>query len=309
MSLDPTFRNPLGDASTSGTPDDSHVQPGATTDNNAVYNKNFKSVPVYKWNLKFKGKGDTISFNSFLEQVDEYCKSRNVDKVQLFNSARDLFEGDALRIFNMVSKQVNDWENLVRVMKEEYVASGKDLWKQILRRTQNADESIAVYVATMCTLFDRMPNHIDDHLRLQILRDNIRPRYQKGLALTDIRNPIKTPFELIDLCRRLDITDKSCEEWKLPQASDLSLEPDLACSSSKPVYSHNNTRTVVREVEARERTCWRCHKPGHVAKFCRGSDKTQSKCKCFTCGKVGFTKRNCPNCNSNDAQGNGPRRQ
>ncbi|KAF5292446.1 hypothetical protein FQA39_LY13993 [Lamprigera yunnana] len=52
-----------------------------------------KSVPVYKWDLKFSGTLDEdLSFNAFLERFDDLGRSRNINT----NSASDVFEGYAL---------------------------------------------------------------------------------------------------------------------------------------------------------------------------------------------------------------------
>lgn len=266
------------------------------------------SVPVYKWNLKFSGKvGDRLSINAFLLQVEEMCVSRNVSKTQLFLSAMDLFEGDALTWYRVVRRYVQDWNHLVRLMREEFLPphSSDQLWKQILERTQGANESIGIYVATMTALFERMPITVSDSLRLQVLRKNIIPFYQERLALIEV----KTPFELIELCRKLESTRISVECFKPPQSDALGLEPDLAyVDSTKP--TGNSTRGVIREIEVRntEQLCWRCKKEGHLARGCTASVGLQ----CYSCGLPGYTIRNCPKCSSNSkyrVSGNGSRRR
>lgn len=244
------------------------------------------TVPVYKWQIKFSGL-PTESFNSFLEEVEEHCISRNVNKANLFSSARDLFAGDALRMYNWFKRYASDWDSLIKLMKEEYVPSADKLWQQILSRTQGASESIGLYVAIMTSLFDRMPTHVSDSLRMQVLRRNILPFFQERLALTEIRSP----FELIELCRKIEEIRESVDNFKPPNLSSLSLEPDLAYKGSP-----RQSRPTVNEIQIREQTCWRCKTPGHFAKDC---PKRKHDFRCFGCGKEGFTKNSCPNCNPN----------
>ena len=52
--------------------------------------------PLYKWNVSFDGTG---SVTSFLERLEELRESRQVSKDQMFQSAVDLFKGDALLWF------------------------------------------------------------------------------------------------------------------------------------------------------------------------------------------------------------------
>lgn len=261
----------------------------------------FKSVPTYKWNLKFSGNpNDGLSFNAFLERVEEYCKSRKVDKTQLFDSATDLFEGEALLWFRLVKRQVNDWDGLINLMKQEFMPSYRTdkLWDQILKRTQGSDESIGIYVAVMTSLFDRMPTSVPDPLRLRVLRSNILPFYQEKLVLVDI----KTPYELIQYCRKLEEAKEKINEYKPPIKGQLSLEPDLDYSHSISKFA---PQVKVRELTASnspQQLCFRCNKPGHIARNCT----VRTQLKCFSCGKLNFTKNTCPSCNRS---GNGSRRQ
>ncbi|KAK4873155.1 hypothetical protein RN001_015184 [Aquatica leii] len=111
----------------------------------------------------------------------------------------------------MVHKQVLDWDSLVSLMKQEFTPSHSAdiLWKQILNRTQGANESIGIYVATMTCLFDRMPISVSNELRLKVLRD------------------INTTTELINYCRKLEETKLKVKEFNPPQEGQLTLEPDL----------------------------------------------------------------------------------
>lgn len=51
--------------------------------------------------------------------------------------------------------------------------------------------------------------------------------------------------------------------------------------------------------------CYRCHKPGHIAKYCRNKNTWPSNIICFHCKQPGHIKRVCPDRNNqqgNDAQ-------
>lgn len=276
---------------------------------NTSTSSNYKIVPVWKWDIKFSGSSG-LSFIAFLQRVDELCISRGVDKHDLFRCAHDLFEGDALNYFHLISNYANDWDSLVKLMREEFVPShlSDKLWQQILQRTQGSDEPIGIYVAAMSKLFDRMPTPVSDSLRLKVLRSNILPFFQERLTLHDI----DTPFELIDLCRRLEQTRLRVGDFRPPKKGSLSLEPDLDYNPSK--HSFKLDRTAVHELDVTEdrasgsnsnsapnsgggfssknnNLCFKCNQPNHFAKYCKSGVK-----KCFGCGKIDFTIRTCPNC-------------
>lgn len=101
---DPRFRENINVSTSSNAQPAMTSSPRNQSTNPAVNNTSFvasgHSVPVYKWQLKFSGQ-PTESFNAFLEEVEEHCQSRNVDRDQLFASARDLFTGDALRMYKL----------------------------------------------------------------------------------------------------------------------------------------------------------------------------------------------------------------
>lgn len=205
-------------------------------------NSNFKSVPVYKWGIRFSGSSN-LSFNAFLQRVEELCISRGVNKNELFQSASDLFEANALNYYHLICKYATDWDSLIKLMRDEFVPAnfGDTLWNQILNRTQGSDEPIGIYVAAMTQLFDRMPSIVTDNLRLKVLRNNMLPFYQERLSLHEIGNP----FELIEFCRKLEETRSRVEEFKPPKKGNVSLEPDLDYQPlkrdfSKPVVTETN---------------------------------------------------------------------
>lgn len=76
-----------------------------------------KMVPVYKWGIKFNG---ITSVNAFLERVDELTIARNVDESQIFMSALDLFEGNALKWFRNNRKNLLNWNHLRQELKAEF---------------------------------------------------------------------------------------------------------------------------------------------------------------------------------------------
>ncbi|XP_050499281.1 uncharacterized protein LOC126879933 [Diabrotica virgifera virgifera] len=245
-------------------------------------NSDFPSEPVYKWGIKYSGKPQ--NFSVFLEEVEEYCRSRNVNKVQLFSCARDLFTGNALGFYKLYRNYASNWDSLVSLMKEEFTLSADEIWQDILHTTQESNESIGMFVAKMTSKFEQMPTPVPDSLKMQVLLKNILPFYQERLTLVEV----KSPFDLIDLCRKIEQTRINIESFK-------------PSSSSRANSSRHH---VVQEVEAFVPKCWRCNEYGHVVKDCK---RPKRVFRCFGCNKEGFTKNTCPQCNSQNRNNNNSR--
>lgn len=72
-----------------------------------------KAVPVYKWRLNFDGSSNQ-SIGSFLERVEEIRRARGVTEQDLFQSAVDLFRGQALIWFQSIAVRVKTWHELCK---------------------------------------------------------------------------------------------------------------------------------------------------------------------------------------------------
>ncbi|KAK9731641.1 hypothetical protein QE152_g13442 [Popillia japonica] len=96
-----------------------------------------KRTPVYKLNVRFTADGKSDVF-SFLERIEELSLSRSIEKRDLFDSAVDLFDGDALLWFRSIKPQVHDWDTLVERLKRDFLPTDYEefIWEQIRDRHQ-----------------------------------------------------------------------------------------------------------------------------------------------------------------------------
>ncbi|VEN61770.1 unnamed protein product, partial [Callosobruchus maculatus] len=74
-----------------------------------------KSAPLSEWPVKFKGDGRDVF--TFLERVTELALSRKVSEQDLFDSAVELFSGDAVVWYRSIRSSVTDWQSLVARLK------------------------------------------------------------------------------------------------------------------------------------------------------------------------------------------------
>lgn len=268
-----------------------------------------KSVPVYKWGVKFNG---STSLNAFLERVTELSKARNVSDIELYNSAIDLFDGPVLVWYRSIRDKISTWNELVRELQTVFLPLeyNETLLDEIKSRKQGRTENICIYVATMQNLFNRLAMPLNDSEQLKIIRRNILPIYIERLALTDINNL----NDLIKYCRKIDEATQIKNKYTPPKAIN-SLESDLAYvdepGPSKPKnknhtinnnksknFSNNSTPAMPTSLNSQRNkvsavTCWNCKKSGHVYTDCR---RPRSRF-CFKCGNPNFTIKTCTTCN------------
>lgn len=273
-----------------------------------------KSVPVYKWGVKYDGNS---SLKAFLERVIELSKARNVSETELFNSAIDLFEGQALIWYRSIRDKVSTWAELVTQLHTAFLPLEYDetLLDEIKSRKQGRFENISIYIAAMQNLFNRLATPLKAEEKLKIIRRNISPNYVERLALTEI----KDVNDLITYCRKIDEATQIKSKYTPPKSTNF-LESDLAyvenpgpSTPKNKNYSFNNAKSKnYTNTNSRDNnntpstsnmsrnkvsivTCWNCRKTGHVYSACQESRNRF----CFKCGKPNFTSKTCPICNQN----------
>lgn len=129
-----------------------------------------------------------MSLNAFLQQVEDLRVARNITKEQLFASAIDLFRGQALLWFRTKRSEAKNWDNLVKLLRDEYLPSDYNdkLFEEIRRRTQEPKESISAYIVVMENLFSRLTIEIKEKVKLKVILKNLAPFYHLQLGLTQI---------------------------------------------------------------------------------------------------------------------------
>ncbi|KAJ8968492.1 hypothetical protein NQ317_014542, partial [Molorchus minor] len=202
--------------------------PGTSRASDAGAMRRFvKSTPVAKWDLNFSGEKKGMSLNAFLQRVEELRVARHVSRDELFDTAVDLFKGKALIWYRAVRKEVNHWDDLVKLLREEFQPCdyNEKLFEEIKRRTQGSDESIGIYLSIMSAMFSRLTCPVGEDVQLKIIMRNISPFYQTQLGLVDITSIT----QLRTLGRKLEARREAVEAFSLPsRRSTNALEPDLA---------------------------------------------------------------------------------
>lgn len=254
------------------------------------YQQRTKSIPVYKWGLKFDGKSQSIG--AFLQRVEELRRARGVTSIELFDAAVDLFEGPALIWYRSTIGRISNWETLCNDMRIVFQAPDHDirLQQEIFNRVQGDSESIDLYIAAMESLYSRLALCIPEEVRLKQIFHNLNPQLQDRLALFEV-----TSIEQLRLLGRK--AEAGRFRSTIPRGASRNfglLEPDLAYEQplrrrSTPVASMQSTSN--KEIRA---SCWNCGEKGHRHKTCQ-----QEKNKfCYGCGIPNVYRSTCTRCSS-----------
>lgn len=294
----------LDGSSTSDESDGEAVQNVSRASTTGAVRRVVKSTPVAKWDLHFTGDKKGMSLNAFLQRVEELRVARHIDKDELFDTAVDLFREKALIWYRAVRKEANNWEELVKLLREEFQPNdyNEKLLEEIKSRTQGSDESIGIYLSVMSAMFGRLTCSVSEDVQLKIIMRNIAPFYQTQLCLVDVTSIT----QLRTLGRKLEARRETVEAFSQPNRRRTStLEPDLAyvgvASSSRTDGCNTIGNSGGNASSKSTFLCYRCNKPGHKAIGCL----EKRRLHCYRCKKEGYTTRNCPNCNN---QGNDHRR-
>jgi len=270
-----------------------------TTVQGAVDVQKAKSVPVCKWNLTYDGKSDLLPF---LEKVNDLMMARHVSERELFLSAYDLFQEPALSWYRSVRSTVDDWPALVTLMKQVFLPSDYDdkVWDEINSRKQARNESLAIFVAVLNNLFERLTKTVKDETRLRVIKKNMLPHYTSALVL----HTYDSVDELLSLGKRIDEAyahkRNSIEPKKVHTLNTESIPRNEPKNPPRGPSKHNVKEAPAPSSPSSSKSlnCWNCGLANHLYSSC----KAKKGIFCYRCGRRNVTTHTCPKCASKNSE-------
>lgn len=270
-----------------------------------VQSRNFraKSIPVYKWGLKFDMESGQ-SVGCFLERVEELRRARGLSHQELFDSAVDLFSGPALIWYRSAVRRVSSWDQLCRELKLVFQSPDYDdmLQQEIRNRVQGPEEAIDLFLAAVEGLYGRLSVKLPENERLQQILKNLNPYLQEKLCMFEI----KSLENLRELGRKAELGRLRSTSQHQPHRHHRVLEPDLAWGQSARRKNSqlasmrlriSGTSGASRSSDS-SRKCWNCSEVGHRFSQCPKERGTF----CYGCGSPNVKKANCSVCKSKNGR-------
>lgn len=159
---------------------------------------------IWKWGLQFSGEPGEMYVSDFILRVKELARSRDVSLEEVFESACELFTGNALLWFRagIESREFTNWRELEFQLRENFEKFdfGEDLMDYVKHRKQKTSERVVLYFAIMQNLFRRVDPPITEAMKIKIIKRNLLPEYIPALSL---RSFSSLPL-LKDCCKTLE---------------------------------------------------------------------------------------------------------
>ena len=277
------------------------------------------SIPISEWNVRFDGNSKHLY--SFLERVTELAQARKVSENDLFNSAVELFVGDAFAWFRCNKTKVTNWEELVILLKKDFLHFDAEdqIWDSIRQRKQKKTETVSIFIAHMQTFMNRLSHTPAEVTKVRLIKQNLLPEYITQLALTETN----TVSELLEYCKKLEEANYIKNKHRSSEVSEIKEQsrPSTSFSNNQghkyknfnrnknfqnkfsnnsnkiqfnKVNTENKNKETISATTKKSIKCWNCGLDNHSFHDCRA----KRKIFCYRCGKPEVKSNNC-SCSKN----------
>lgn len=150
--------------------------------NNQVERKDPK---MYNWNLKFSGDENSMSIETFLEQIEMKRRNKALNHKEIFSGIPELLIGGARKWYLANYKQITTWFEFQYRITQAYGNESQNIimWRDVLNRQQQRGERVIDYVTKMRLLFNRLPVPMRESMMIDTLKANVLPMYRDRLNL------------------------------------------------------------------------------------------------------------------------------
>lgn len=198
---------------------------------------------IRKWNLRFDGNKDPVSF---LERLNELMEAYEIKHDTLVKALPELFKGQALYWYRNNKASWKTYQDFIHDFEEYFLPPDyrKNLEEEILRRTQGENEPFRNFVVALQMLMRRQGTYSTNDLLNRLFR-NMRPEYK----LTIRREQFQTVNELLKLAECYESYVREKRNFRPPPAPAQSLFPEAAfCARTRQTrYPEVNSIDTTRQ--------------------------------------------------------------
>lgn len=177
---------------------------------------------VRKWNLRYDGDKDAISF---LERLTELVEAYDVDKNCLLKALPEVFKGQALLWYRNNKEFWNTYDDFLEAFQQHFLPQGyhRRLGDEIKRRSQGGTEKFRNFVTAITTLMRRHGGYSQNE-QLNQIYTNMHPEYK----LTIRRESFNSITEFIQLAESYESYLHERANYRPPPNPSQVLIPETA---------------------------------------------------------------------------------
>lgn len=177
---------------------------------------------VRKWNLRFDGRRDAVSF---LERLEELREAYSLMPEEVLKAMPELLHGQAL-LWHRNNRDL--WTNFAefrRMFESQFFPPGyrRNLDEEIRKRTQGEAESFRDFVIALTTLIRRSGEYSNQQ-KLNLVYANMRPEYKFMIR----RQDFSSLTELIERAEEFEELVRERKTFRPPPPASQALVPETA---------------------------------------------------------------------------------
>jgi len=182
---------------------------------------------VRKWNLRFDGRKDAVSF---LERLEELLDAYAMTPDEVLRAMPELLHGQALLWFRNNREFWDTFVQFRRMFEAQFFPPGyrRNLDEEIRKRTQGETESFREFVIALTTLVRRSGEYSNQQ-KLNLVYSNMRPEYKFMIR----RQDFTTLPELIERAEEFEELVRERKTFRPPPPASQALVPETAYVARK----------------------------------------------------------------------------
>lgn len=182
---------------------------------------------VRKWNIRFDGRRDPVSF---LERLQELIEAYDVPQDEILRAMPELLSGSALLWYRNCKELWTTYDEFRRQFELQFLPPGyhRALDEEIRKRTQGDSESFRNYVVAITTLVRRRGT-FSTHDRLELIFSNMRPEYKVMIR----RQDFGTLAQLMERAEDYEAYVRDKSTFRPPPPPNMSLVQETAYHPKK----------------------------------------------------------------------------
>lgn len=177
---------------------------------------------VRKWNIKFDGRQDPVSF---LERLDELLEAYSIFPDDILKALPEMLRGNAL-LWHRNNKDLwRNFQEFRRNFELQFLPPGygRSLHEEIRKRTQGEHETFRMFVIALTTLIRRGGTFTEQD-KLDVIYSNMKPEYKMMVR----RQDCQSLSQMVERAEEYEAYVRERMAFRAPPPPSVSLVPEVA---------------------------------------------------------------------------------